>query len=803
MKISFQWLEDFVDLSQFKNKIEDLSALLTRAGLEVEGIEDPAKDFNHVVVGKIIVKGQHPNSDRLSLCQVEVGDGVIRSIICGATNHKSGDNVVVALPGAVLPGNFVIQKAKVRGTESEGMLCSEKELGFKETSEGILILPTDAPIGKAFAQYMKLDDSIIEIKVTPNRADCLSHLGVAREIAGLTEKSIKNIPLKKVSTENKLIAVENTTACPIYSGQVIENVSVKPSPEWLQQRLQKVGLRSINNIVDVTNYVMMELGQPMHAFDFAKIHDGKIIVRDAKPGEKIKLLDDSTIELKGSELLITDSKGPLCVAGVMGGKESGVSDSTKKIFLEAALFSAASVRKTSRMHGIQSDSAYRFSRGVDPATVGLALQRATQLICEVSGGNAVGNPQLLSNWKFSPKEIELRLPLLQQRSGIEFTTAEVEKFLKQVHCEVTANKKAESFKVFAPSFRQDLEMEMDLVEECTRLKGYEHIPETVAPTENWPIAHSDLFLAEKKCSAVLQGEGFFEAFNLIFTSDQLQKQHSKISADKFVYLKNPLNSEMNILRSSLFFGLQQNLLSNFRKQNEQGQLFEIGTVFEKQTASDKQSGYKEKQNLGLISWGLSQDLWENKNTPQVFKLKKAVENILQAFQISRFSWEKLDFSADLSKVLHPQQSAMLKVEGQVIGFLGSMHPQILDKEKIRVPVAFAEMDIQVLKTAMARKRKFAVISAFPKVQRDFAFLMPVEMPVSDVSRLIEQSGKDVIQKVSVVDLFTGESIGKEFKSVAFRVIYQSASKTLADQEITELQGKIIAQVEQKLKIKLR
>ena len=394
MKISLRWIADYIQLDDYFQKPAELGEILTKAGLEVEDLQNPAVALKNVFVGHILEKDKHPGADKLSLCRVSTGNNLIHQIVCGAQNHKAGDRVIVALPGAILPGNFAIKKSAIRGIESSGMLCSYKEIGLPQVSDGIAILPADAPVGKPYAEYAGLDDVIFELKVTPNRADCLSHYGLARELSALIARPLKvlkpEFKLSSESTEKNIkVEVKDNNLCPRYTGRLIKNVKVAPSPDWLRIKLEQVGLSSINNIVDATNFVMMELGQPLHAFDAGLISKNHLLIDKAVKGEKFTSLDGTVLTLKGDELTIRDADKALCLAGTIGGSNSGVSEKTVNIFLESAYFLPMSVRKTSRQHGVETDSAYRFSRGVDPQGSLLALERATEIILKVAGGEAL------------------------------------------------------------------------------------------------------------------------------------------------------------------------------------------------------------------------------------------------------------------------------------------------------------------------------------------------------------------------------------------------------------------------------
>ncbi len=501
MKISLKWINEFVDVQDYFLKPEILGDILTKGGLEVEDIQNKAKDYANVVTGLILEKDKHPNADKLSLCKVMTSAGTVHQIVCGAQNHKKDDKVVVALPGAVLPtpgvpnqsgsGGFAIKQSVIRGVDSGGMLCSLKELGLAKESDGIEILPHEAPIGVNFAEYMGLDDVTMELKVTPNRADCLSHFGLAREISALTgrplkkkmlesEIHIKNENRSEQSTRERVqVEVKDSELCPRYCGRWIEGVKVGPSPAWLKQRLELLGMNSINNVVDVTNYVMLELGQPLHAFDGSEIRSGKVVIGKAGK-EKFITLDGSELQLTGEELMIQDDNRPMCMAGTIGGKNSGVSEQTQNIFLESAFFTPASVRKNLRSHGLNTDSGYRFSRGVDPSQTRMGLERATELLVQVAGGKAYTGVYDILSKSLDPVVVHVHLQTVSERLGYAADLNRMTDFFARLGCRIEIISEAGHLKVTAPSYRFDLEHEMDFVEEYARMNGYEHIPETSA-----------------------------------------------------------------------------------------------------------------------------------------------------------------------------------------------------------------------------------------------------------------------------------------------------------------------------------
>lgn len=816
MKISLKWLQDFVDINDYMNKPNELGDLLTRAGLEVEETINRAKDFDHVVVGLILEKDKHPNSDKLSLCRVTTGEGVVHQIVCGAQNHKANDRVIVALPGAVLPGNFVIKKAKVRDVESGGMLCSYKELGVTppaaDNGEGIAILPDDAPIGKPYADYAGLDDVIFELKVTPNRADCLSHYGLAREIACVLGRDLKPLPSKLApsadSTKKKIfLDVKNPEMCPRYAGRYVQGVKVQASPPWLQKRLESVGMKSINNVVDVTNYVMMELGQPLHAFDAKFLEGNKVVVSLASAGEKFKTLDGTELSLKGSELMIRDANRAVAMAGVVGGQNSGVSETTADIFIEAAYFMPMSVRKASRAHGIETDSAYRFSRGVDPDGTLRAMDRAADLIVQIAGGTAYGEPHDFYPNPVKKALVEITIQTVTDRLGYPADEAKFTDYMRRLGCQVTGA--GGKYSVLPPTFRFDLEQDMDLVEEYARLNGYENIPETLPIFSETPAIHDKGFMFNMKLSQMLRAQGFSQAFNYAFVGGKTQKKFlggvEALTAAGFtvseedIKVMNPLNDEMDTMRSTLAVGLFKNLNGNFHQGNHFGRLYEIGPCFFRDGAE-----YKETPRVGFAAWGHSTHLWnQSPNHPLVFEVKAAIESVLKNLNISTYSWITPQNRGEVPSFLHRGQFAQLLVEGKKVGYLGTLHPVLLEENKIRVPAAMAELDLEQLMKGQPRPSRFEGLSKFPSVERDFAFVMSKTVKVGDIVKEIRKSGAGLLTQVDIFDVYEGDKLERGQKSVAIRLTFQDKNATLQDQQIVDVSGKIVESLKKQFALTLR
>jgi phenylalanyl-tRNA synthetase beta chain len=856
MKISLKWLTDYIDIEDYLKTPEALADLLTRSGLEVESIENKAKDFENVVIGLILEKDKHPNADKLSLCRVTTGQGVVHQIVCGAQNHKTGDRVIVALPGAILPGNFSIQKSVIRNVESYGMLCSYKELGLLESeggksNEGIAILPAEANVGQPYSEYKGLNDVIFEIKVTPNRADVLSHFGLARELSCLLNKELKNtnhrdegIFRKEKSTKKRFhLEVENPDLCPRYTGRFIENVKVGPSPAWLKQRLEALGLKSINNIVDVTNFILQDMGQPLHAFDADLIPNSKIKVGLSSKNEKFITLDGTEITLTGEELSIkNENNETLCLAGLIGGKTSGVSEATKNIFLESAYFLPHSVRKTSRTLGIETESGYRFARGIDPNLALRALDRAAFLIHQVSspispsissmaslvesGGEASACEVYADEYDIytkpnSPKVIEIPLATLTERIGYEAKADLFMDWMKRLSCRVerieTGDKKNEIiFQVTPPSFRVDLESDMDLVEEYARLQGYEHIPETLPALSFKPTSHDPVYVNMIKSAKVIKGYGFSHGFNYSFIGEKdflkfngPQFDYSELGFEKIealVRLKNPLNEDLNIMRPLLTYGLFKNALSNIRYGHDNGKLFEMGKVFQSTAKS-----FKEKQNLALVAWGAKRDLWKSTpEAPPIFMIKEAVEGLLNDFRVKSYGWKqiepsKVNESADiqLPDYLHPYQTAVLMVEGRKRGFISTFHPLILEEEKIRVPIAFGEFDFDNIIPIVSRVKRVQNISRYPVVERDLALLAESHQSVESIFTVIRKIVAKHLLNLEVFDIYQGENLEKGKKSVALRIRFQDFEKTLDESTVNQYQEQILKKLNESFQITLR
>lgn len=800
MKISLRWINEFVDVSDYFLKPQGLADVLTKAGLEVEDIQDKAKSLNFVVTGLILEKDKHPQADKLSVCKVTTGEGVVHQIVCGAQNHKSGDRVIVALPGAVLPGNLVIQKALLRQVESSGMLCSWKEIGMDDGSQGIAILPEDTAIGVSVAKMIGADDVLMELKVTPNRADCLSHYGLSREIACLLNRPLKaKSPefTKALSSSSDYIKVQVTDPelCPRYSARYLENVKVGPSPAWLKNRLENLGLKSINNVVDVTNYVMMELGQPLHAFDASKVQGRSLLVRLSKAGEAFKTLDGTELKLTGAELMIADESQSLCMAGVIGGANSGVSDATTSLILESAYFVPKSVRGSLRRFGVSTDSGYRFSRGVDPSITTLALDAATELILKVAGGSCSSEPVDIYPFPVKKTEIQVSSKTITDRLGYECDDAKLESYLNRLGCQVRTSSEIISkgvFQVLPPTYRFDLETEIDFVEEYARLNGYDLIPETILPIMQAPANHDPHFLLQSEIGRILRGWGGQQQVHSIFSSLSFEEKilgaDCDLAAKVPVRVMNPLSEDQAYLRRSILPSLVKNLELNFSRQVSEGFAFEIGKVF----CQDADS-FPESWSLGLMMFG-------GVGSEPTFKLKGIVEELLRKTVLDHevsFQPAKVGIMA----TFHPGQVAQVQIASRVVGYVGSIHPGLLEEMNVRVPAALAVIDFNVFSKQTIKKVKTP--GKYPAVERDLALVMNKDQSVGDVLKEIALVGADLVESVKVFDVYEGEKLGAGLKSVAVKVILQDKKATLQDAVVHETVEKVLAQLRDKYSISLR
>jgi phenylalanyl-tRNA synthetase beta chain len=796
MKFSVSWLREFVDLP---DKIDNLADLLTLAGVEIEAIEQHGAKIDKVIVAQITASSQHPNADRLTVCQVDDGSGTERQIVCGATNYKVGDKVPLALPGTKLPSGLEIRKSKLRGVESEGMLCSPIELKLGEDAAGLLILSPDAkiaaPIGDLFPS-----DMILDVEITPNRGDLLSHFGLAREIAALTGKK-----LHKGSEEDRLLKAVNPHAgvtisapneCPFFSARKIDNVTVGPSPAWLRAKIESVGIRSINNIVDISNLVMLELGQPTHAFDADKLKGG-INVRLARDGEKFLALDGKTYSLTPENLVIADQERAVGIGGVMGGEETGVSESTKNVLLEAAYFLPASVRRTARNLNLPSDASYRFERGVDPGMVLRASQRATELIREIAGGSPAKEIFAAGKLPANPADVSLSYAKCDHLLGVTIKPGTVDKTLTRfglTKLNRNATKKDRLLKAVktagasrwkVPSYRGDLQRDVDLIEEVVRAFGVEKIVGTdrsrFTLTSVADISH-DL---ETELRHKLAAHGLNEArTSKLIPRSATGASFAPAFSENAIELRNPLSEDHVALRSSLIGGLLEVLARNIRAGAERVAIFEIGRTF------IPPSG-KEERHLGVLLWGntTSAPSWRLQASRRfdLFDLKGAIGSVVPELSFRQANYPDLALGVEVWS------------QDQMIGFAGQLSAT---KSAITGAVLVTELHADLLPVARESARKFRELDRFPSITRDIAMIVPEKLSHAEILRAIENPKEPLLESVQLFDLFTGE-LGAARKSLAYTLTYRDRSRTLTSDEVTAAHAKIRERLQSELGAELR
>lgn len=794
MLISLDWLKQYVDIDE---NIKELENTLTMIGQEVEAIEVQGAHLDHVVIGQVVEYGKHPDSEKLSLLKVDAGDAEPLQIICGAPNHKEGDKVVVAKIGAVLPGDFKIKKAKVRGVESFGMLCSEVELGIGEDADGIIILPEDAPVGTEYRKYMGLDDTIFELEITPNRPDCLSHIGIAREVAAYYGRKVKypKYELEEViepTSDNVTVDIQDKDRCKRYTARVLKNVKVGESPEWLKKRLRAIGLRPINNIVDVTNFVMFEYNHPMHAFDLQKLSGNKIVIREAEAGEKIVTLDGEERELNNKELVIADEEKAVAIAGIMGGENTQVDEETTDLLLEVAYFTPENIRKTSKSLGLSSDSSYRFERGIDRDNSEEVINRAASLMKEVAGGEILNGNTDKYIEKFEEREVTLDLGKLNKFVGKEITLEEVGEILRNLGLEIKTSA-GNIVTVCPPSYRGDLTRTADLYEEVIRMYGFENIEDKM-PVANIEAGNKDqeTMVVENMKGALVE-LGLQEVINYSFIPvNALDKV--KVEAET-ISIKNPLNEDMTVMRPTLIYSLLSNVRDNFNRNQFDLNLFEVSRTF---TPAEELANEDLKVAIALAGRA-SKDLWDAKpEAYDFYDLKGYVENFLGLMGMNRFQLARSE-----NPTFHPGRSADIKMGRDILGTFGEIHPDVAENMGIKKERAYvAELDVaKILKYGKAGI-KYERIVKFPEVTRDLAILVDSEVLVGNMVADIKKSS-NIIENVELFDVYVGERVEEGKKSVAVQVSMRKATGTLEEKEITGAIEKILGTIKKRYNGEIR
>lgn len=791
MKFSEKWLREWVnpDVST-----DELCHQLTMAGLEVDAIEPVAGEFSGVLIGEVVKVEPHPDADKLRVTQVNVGQDELLSIVCGAPNVREGMKAPTAVVGAKLPGDFKIKKAKLRGVPSFGMLCSASELGLAESASGLMALPADAPVGEAIRNYLELDDVTIELGLTPNRGDCLSLAGVARETGVLNQSEVTGPQIEAVaaaSDETFSIDVEASGDCPRYIGRVIRGIDVKAeTPLWMQERLRRSGIRSLGPVVDVTNYVLLELGQPMHAFDLAKLNE-RIIVRKAKAGEKLMLLNEQEVELDDDTLIIADKQGPLAMAGIMGGEPSSVGDETVDIFLESAFFSPDSIVGRARRYGLHTDSSHRFERGVDPQMAETAMERATALLLEIVGGTAGPLEEVLSEDELPSRHpVHLRHQRVNRLLGGDIAASEIEDILNRLGMQV--ERVEDGWHVEAPSFRFDIAIEVDLIEEIGRTVGYENLPSSrlMAGLQMQPRPEGRI--GRRELSRLLVDRGYQEAISYSFVDPKVQQKFDP--EGESIALANPISADLAVMRTTLWSGLMPLLQHNVNRQQGRVRLFEYGLSFVKQGSEIKQ----ENMISGLVYGSVLPEQWGSEERKiDFFDVKGDIEALLA---LSRRS-ESFRFVAEKHPALHPGQSARIYCGDEAVGWIGTLHPTLEREFDLRGHSYLFEIKADALCDKSVPK--FSEISKFPAIRRDLAVVVSSDTSADQVLQCIRSSAPEGLQNLKLFDLYEGEHIDSGRKSLALGLTLQAQSRTLTDEEVDAAIDQVVTTLGRELGATLR
>ncbi|MFT7288916.1 MAG: phenylalanyl-tRNA synthetase beta chain [Halieaceae bacterium] len=791
MRISEKWLREWVDPALSS---EELGHQITMAGLEVDAIEPVAGEFNGVVVALITAASPHPDADKLQVCSVDMGSGESLQIVCGAPNARVGLRTPLATVGAMLPGGFAIKAAKLRGVESQGMLCAGQELGLSEDKSGLLELPADAPLGEDLRSYLLLDDVSIEIGLTPNRADCLGMAGIAREVGLLNALPVCGPPKSLVPPSiDTRVAVELRAPerCPRYLCRVVEGVDLsRPSPMWLQEKLRRCGLRSIDAAVDITNYLLLELGQPMHAFDLDKL-EGGIVVRQASAGEKLTLLNDQEITLGSENLVIADQRGPLALAGIMGGANSAVGEGTSRLLLEAAFFAPVPLSGQARSFGLHTDSSHRFERGVDYALQRRAMERATELLLSIVGGSAGPIVEAVQEEALPIlAPVELRAARIERLLGVAIDAQTVERILAGLGMLVAAT--PEGWSCTIPSWRFDLRIEADLLEELARVYGYNRLPVTRIRVDVELPAVPEAKLKLRQLRSLLVARDYYEAICYSFVDAEIQQQLDPELSP--VVLNNPISPEHAVMRTSLLAGLLRAAQHNLNRQQHRVRLFESGLRF-----VPGADGLAQTPGIALLITGPAEaEGWqETPRAADFFDLKGDVESLLaMTGDREAFSFERCDRHG-----LHPGQSAWVLRDGQRIGFLGALHPSLQKALDLDAPMLVAELDLEPLQRAIAPA--FQPVSRFPALRRDIAVVVDKSVSAGELQSNVRATAGAYLTDLTLFDVYQGKGIDPARKSVALGLTFQDASRTLDDNEINKCLQQVIDSLRENYNAELR
>jgi phenylalanyl-tRNA synthetase beta chain len=795
MKFSEQWLREWAnpDIST-----EEMCEQLTMAGLEVDSVAPAGGVFANVVVACVESIEKHPDADKLNVCQVTDGSETFQ-VVCGASNVRQGLMIPLAKIGAVLPGNFEIKPAKLRGVESFGMLCSEKELGLADQTEGLMELSQDAPMGRGLGDYLKLDDTCIEFDLTPNRGDCLSIAGIARELGTLNACDVTEVECKPVTAtveDSFPVEIKAETACTHYAGRVVSDINTKAqTPVWMTERLRRSGIRSLGPIVDVTNYVMLEYSQPLHAFDYDLIEGRKIAVRPGGEGESIETIDGSKVPLSKDIPVIADGSGPVAIAGIMGGKRSEITESTRNILLECAFFKPGTVRMVSRSLGIASESSFRFERGVDIEAIGIAIDRAAEMILKLGGGTLVKGAVDIYPERFKPAQITLSRERVNALLGTALTMTTIKGALKRLGIATRSAQKRGTIVAEPPSYRLDIGMEADLIEEVARLTSYENIPSTLPKGAIAPSRRERPREVKRVVREILTNLGLYEVINYSFVGENTARVDGSESGSG-IRLINPLSEEQVLLRKHIFPSLLENLRYNLNRENRDVRIFEIGRAF---TAKENQS--REREYISALLYGerYGTNWSQPRGAVDFYDVKGLLESLMAGLLTEGVRFER----AGEAPFLHPGKSAKLILGEEEAGFVGEVHPTTLDDLDIEGDAFIFELSLDILVRHSSSFMRHGSVPRYPAVKRDISFIVDRAVDYEAISSYIMGVDEIIIEGVELFDVYCGGNIPADKVSMAIRVTYRSKDGTLTDGEVNQLHSRIVDGLSGQFKLEVR
>ncbi|KYD14235.1 phenylalanine--tRNA ligase subunit beta [Saccharococcus caldoxylosilyticus] len=803
MFVSYKWLQEYVDLTGITAK--ELADRITKSGIEVESVEVLNKGAKGVVVGHVLEREQHPNADKLSKCLVDIGEGEPVQIICGAPNVAKGQKVAVAKVGAVLPGNLKIKRAKLRGEESNGMICSLQELGIesklvpKEYADGIFVFPSDAPVGADALKLLNLDDEVLELGLTPNRADCLSMIGVAYEVAAILGRDVKLPTIELQENDENVhdyisVRVDAPEDNPLYAGRIVKNVKIGPSPLWMQTRLMAAGIRPHNNVVDITNYILLEYGQPLHAFDYDRLGSKEIVVRRAKAGETIVTLDDTKRTLTEDHLVITNGTEPVALAGVMGGANSEVRNDTTTVFIESAYFTSPVIRKASKDHGLRSEASTRFEKGIDPARTKEALDRAAALMAEYAGGEVVGGIVEVNTLKEQEVTVTITLDRINRVLGTTITKDEVATILTNLQFAFMEDNG--TFTITVPSRRRDISIEEDIIEEVARLYGYDRLPATLPVAEAKPGKLTAYQAKRRQVRRYLEDVGLFQAITYSLTSEEKATMFALETAEP-IRLALPMSEERSVLRQSLLPHLLEVASYNRARQVENVAVYETGAVY---LANGDNELPSEKERLaGVVTGVWHAHLWQGEKKAVDFYVTKGILDGL--FELLGLT-NRIEYKQAKREHMHPGRTADILLDGKTIGFVGQLHPVVQKEYDLKETYVF-ELALTDLLNAEVEDIRYSPIPRFPSITRDIALVVDENVIAGELQKTIIEAGGKLLKEVSIFDVYKGDRLPNGKKSIAFSLRYYDPERTLTDEEVTAVHEKVIQAVEQQFGATLR